>query len=1018
MLTVSNCNSIAASRSGAHSNNLPSGTLVPPEPVSPEPALPDPENSSEIELLVITALARIETDGEQGLLQVLADNPQHAQELQRHMALLHGLGLIEPETSNGERSPEHDASPEELGDFRLLARIGGGGMGVVYKAEQRSLGRTVALKLIRSDLLFFPGARERFRREVESVARLQHPAIVPVHATGEDNNVPWLAMELVHGASLDEVLKEVAGRDASRLRGSDLQQAIVAAMQRRGSHVEVVSSEAFEGTWVMACVRIARTIAQALQHAHERGVLHRDIKPSNIMLTPEGRALLLDFGLARTAGASQLTHAGNLVGTPAYMSPEQLRGDVDDVDVRTDVYALGVTLHELLTLRSPFAAATTEATRQLVMAGSTPQMRSLNASIPPDLEVVCQMARDLDLSRRYATATGFAQDLTNVLELRPIAAQAPSTFLIVRRWAQRRPATATVCVAAFLLCFVAPTIFYLQQRAANTRIADALGLVEIERDNAKAERDKARNALAVALRDRKRARQAVETMLTRVANESLLDVPRMQHVRRGLLASARTFYEQFLADSGLTPDLLADTVETTRMLAILDAELGNTETAAQEAEHAVALARQLYADGSTPPDERVHLAQTLMTLGAALQTHGDLQHAEQSLSEAMSIHRESLQKHGDDLELLMRLLSTHRSLSIIHTQLGHHDIARDAYQEMASMWEQALRLAIGTEHWADALEMTLGATCDETEFHLAHGTLEDAIATLKRCPPITAEQLAELDDSALMSLSRMAVKRSRIAAVQGDQELCKSHLRHALEILEPLLDSNPDSMSALRTKAMIHNDLAVALSIDGTGQAGRDEIGKAITQLQHLLELAPDMVEIRANLAASYINLGSSQQLDEDLEGALASFRAARPLIATALAAVPSRGEWQKYEYNLLWFTGQVLGQLGRHAEQVTTARELAAIRPLDGSTQRIAAGMLATAVALVAADESIPVEARNAQRDELTAACMKMLHQAADFGCRDFERVRDGRDFASVKHCSDFTAILTQLQANQTGAK
>ena len=166
MLTVSNCNSIAASRSGAHSNNLPSGTLVPPEPVSPEPALPDPENSSEIELLVITALARIETDGEQGLLQVLADNPQHAQELQRHMALLHGLGLIEPETSNGERSPEHDASPEELGDFRLLARIGGGGMGVVYKAEQRSLGRTVALKLIRSDLLFFPGARERFRREV------------------------------------------------------------------------------------------------------------------------------------------------------------------------------------------------------------------------------------------------------------------------------------------------------------------------------------------------------------------------------------------------------------------------------------------------------------------------------------------------------------------------------------------------------------------------------------------------------------------------------------------------------------------------------------------------------------------------------------------------------------------------------------------------------------------------------------------------------------------------------------
>jgi serine/threonine protein kinase/tetratricopeptide (TPR) repeat protein len=992
--------------------------LLPETTVSSDPIPSVPDNPSEIERLVAEVLARIETDGEQAVSDVLAEHPQHANALQRHLSMLSGLGLMEAGASNADRLVDPSESPEELGDFRLLSRIGGGGMGVVYKAQQRSLGRVVALKLMRSDHRFFPAARERFRREVESVARLQHPAIVPVFATGEDHNVPWLAMELIHGASLDDVLLEVAGRDVARLRGVDLQLAIVAAMRRRGGDAEATLSDAFEGSWSMACIRIARTMAQALHHAHERGVLHRDVKPSNIMLTPDGRALLLDFGLARTVGAAQLTHSGTMVGTPAYMSPEQLRGELADVDVRTDVYALGVTLYELLTLRSPFVGPTAEATRQLVMAGKAPPLRAANATVSPDLEIVCHMARDLDVGRRYATAAALAQDLTNLLELRPIAAQAPSTFLIMRRWAQRRPATATIVVATFLLCFVAPLVFVVQQRAANEEIADALAVAQTERDRASAERDKVRNALAVALRDRKRARQAVETMLKRVANESLLDVPRMQHVRRELLASARTFYEEFLADSGLTLDLLADTVETTRMLAILDAELGNTETAEQEALHAVELARQLYADHARPEDGRLQLARTLMTLGSAQQAHGDLVNSAQSFREAMDIHRTELQQHPDDLEWLMRLLATHRSLSVIHAQLGHYETAHDAYQEMAGIWEKVLHLAAGTEHLADALEMTLGATCDESEFYLAHGALEDAIAALERCPAVTVEQLAELDDTARMSLCRLEVNRSKIASAQGKQELRRSHLRDALQVINPLLDSNPDFMPALRMKAMIHNDLAVALSMDGVSQAGTEELVKAIDQLRRLLALAPEIVEIRANLGASYINLGSAQQLAEDFEDALASFQAAKPLLATALAAVPSRADWQDYEYKRLWFVGQVLGSLGRHAEQVAIAHELAALRPLDGTTQRVAAGFLATSASLVAADEAISSAERAERSEELVRTCMAMLQQAADCGCLDFERVRDGFDFASVNQNPDFAKVLQQLSANQAAAK
>lgn len=992
--------------------------LLPETTVSSDPIPSVPDNPSEIERLVAEVLARIETDGEQAVSQVLAEHPQHANALQRHLSMLRGLGLMEAGASNADRLVDPSESPEELGDFRLLSRIGGGGMGVVYKAQQRSLGRVVALKLMRSEHRFFPAARERFRREVESVARLQHPAIVPVFATGEDHNVPWLAMELIHGASLDEVLLEVAGRDVARLRGSDLQQAIVAAMRRRGGDAEATLSDAFEGSWSMACIRIARTMAQALHHAHERGVLHRDVKPSNIMLTPDGRALLLDFGLARTVGAAQLTHSGTMVGTPAYMSPEQLRGELADVDVRTDVYALGVTLSELLTLRSPFVGPTAEATRQLVMAGKAPPLRAANATVSPDLEIVCHMARDLDVGRRYATAAALAQDLTNLLELRPIAAQAPSTFLIMRRWAQRRPATATIVVATFLLCFVAPLVFFVQQRAANEEIADALAVAKIERDRASSERDKARNALAVALRDRKRARAAVETMLTRVANEGLLNVPRMQQVRRELLASARTFYEEFLADSGLTPDLLADTVETTRMLAILDAELGNTETAEQEALHAVELARQLYADDAMPEDGRLQLARTLMTLGSAQQSRGDLVLCQASFREAMDIHRDELSRHPDDPALWTRILVTQRSLSVVHAQLGNKEQAHDAYRELAGIWGQALSLAAGTEHLPYALEMTLGATCDEVAFYLTHGALEDAIAALERCPSVTAEQLSGLDDTACMSLCRLELNRSKIAAAQGMQEQRQSHLRQALQIVDPLLDANPDFLPALRMKALLHNDLAVALGLDGTSQAGTAELVKAISQLRRLLELAPEIVEMRANLAGSYINLGSVQQLAEDFEDAMASFEAAKPLLATARATVPSRVDWQEYEHKRLWYVGQVLGALGRHTEQVAVAHELAALRPQDGTTQRVAAGFLATSAALVAADDKLSEAARAERSEGLVRDCMNMLHRAAACGCCDFERVRDGFDFASVSQRPDFAKVLQQLSANQAAAK
>src|SRR5688572_7358094 len=233
--------------------------------------------------------------------------------------------------------------PERLGSFRLIERLGGGGMGVVYLAEEESLGRRVALKLIRPEQIYFPQAKERFRREVEAVAKLSHPGIVQVFSFAEEGGVPFFAMELVEGASLGDVLHRFAGRSATSLAAHDLADAVTAL-----SGVACSKAPIFEGSWTRAALEIARQVAVALAHAHERGVVHRDIKPSNVMITPDGRARLLDFGLATRAGASRLTKTGAQLGSLPYMPPELVDGRAEASGPATDVYSLGAALHECL----------------------------------------------------------------------------------------------------------------------------------------------------------------------------------------------------------------------------------------------------------------------------------------------------------------------------------------------------------------------------------------------------------------------------------------------------------------------------------------------------------------------------------------------------------------------------------------------------------------------------------------------------------------------------------------------
>ncbi len=522
--------------------------------------------------LVAACLEQLDDRGPAIVDEVCANAPELKEAVRRRIAALQRLGLAR---AGGD---PQEKFPEQLGEFRLLRCIGGGGMGVVYLAEQTSLGRKVALKLIRPEHLFFPNARERFRREVDAVSRLRHPAVVPIYTFGESAGVPYYAMEWVDGASLEEVLQTLRGRQPQDLSGADLRSALQACRDARAADqlphddepLREVPGSPFSATnWVEACFRLLLPVAHALEHAHRNGVIHRDIKPSNIMLTRDGRVLVLDFGLATTSGASRLTQSGAQLGSLPFMPPELVRGGTGSGDARGDFYSLGVTLYELLTLSRAFKDKDqdVERVREAILDGKFQPLRRLHPGLRWDAETVCLVAMERDPARRYADATAFATDLEAVLTLRPIAARRPGVMLRLRRLLQRHPALTVAGTAILLLATALPAVWGWQQKARND---DLLAL------NAK---------LATQVQ---RTRSAVTRFLDETGNVTLTNVPGAEPLRRQLVMQATALFEELFRESP-SSELRNDLAQASSRLAVRCRELGDDEAGTAAMERAMEL---------------------------------------------------------------------------------------------------------------------------------------------------------------------------------------------------------------------------------------------------------------------------------------------------------------------------------------------------------------------------------------------------------------------------------------------
>lgn len=377
-----------------------------------------------------------------------------------------------------------------IGDFEIIRELGRGGMGVVYEARQKSLKRRVALKVLSSGLGLSSKAILRFRREAEAAGKLHHTNIVPIYTTGEDKGVHYYAMELIDGPSLDAVIRDLkqettegteeSAADAdvpSWLQKTALYDASGPAPVQTDCPSSSSSSTITQGTKYFDHVAtMIAEVSDALDHAHEHGVIHRDIKPSNLLLAPDGRLSINDFGLARMLEQPGMTMTGEFVGSPLYMSPEQITAGRVTIDHRTDIYSLGATLYELITLQPPFPGRTRDQVLTQILHKVPRSPRQLNRKVPTDLDTICMKAIEKDPDRRYQSAAQLAKDLRAYVNRHAISARRVSPVGKTFRWIMLHPSQA--CLATLLLAaLIASLAIYRSTRARELKSAQEMHLM-------------------------------------------------------------------------------------------------------------------------------------------------------------------------------------------------------------------------------------------------------------------------------------------------------------------------------------------------------------------------------------------------------------------------------------------------------------------------------------------------------------------------------------------------------------
>jgi tetratricopeptide (TPR) repeat protein/predicted Ser/Thr protein kinase len=766
--------------------------------------------------------------------------------------------------------------PATVDDYRIVRLVGEGGMGAVFEAEQIKPRRTVALKVIKLGLAN-DAYRQRFEMEAQALALLHHPGIAQIYATGSTatpiGTLPYFAMEFIRGEHLGAYAKSHKLNTRQRLE-------------------------------------LMIKVCDAVNHAHQRGIIHRDLKPVNILVDEDGNPKILDFGVARVTNsdieATRQTDVGQLVGTLPYMSPEQVLADPVQLDTRSDIYALGVILYELLVERRPYATDKQnlhEAVRT-ILEQEAPMLSSVDRSLRGDVETIVQKALQKDKSRRYASAAAFAEDLRRHLNHEPILARPPSTTYQLQKFARRHKAL-VLGFAAFIIALVAGTIVSTaeairasraeesakagrslaeqrQQEAERARVLAEQRRRESEaatqseqtarRDEA-AQRQLAEQRAAEALRQTQRAEQnftmardAVDQYLTKVSDSKELKAKGLETLRLSLLETAKQFYQRFTTEKTGDPQL-------EREMGAALVRLGNLDITISHG-----------ADGERELQQAINLMETL------------------------------LKSRPNDGKLFHLLMTASDNLALYNQTKGEFAKAESGFRQSIDRQE-----AWNRTHAPTSEDLSMLANLYDnlgTTYALAFGrspTLDKALPPRLKALEIRKAILAARPDEA----SRVGVMKSdgnltQTYGVAKRPADARPYAEDAVKMAEELTRANPDDPSLQEALGTSYNNLGGVYALLEDLTASERAHRRAAEVRERLFREHPAVGDYGILFASSYVNLGELGERTGKPAESLALLQRAIEILRGELARDPNQ-VYGRYAFRFAqYWRAKDLTDLGR----------------------------------------------------------------------------------------------------------
>ena len=787
-------------------------------------------------------------------------------------------GLLEAELANLQT-----ASPRQLGDYRIIREIGRGGMGVVFEAEQESLGRHVALKLLPESAQFDARRKQRFLQEAQASAKLQHPNIVNVFGIGAHESTSYFVMQYIEGQPLNSVLQEISrarskGLDSTEnLVNADIG-TIVSEIQnssaisnatkvsdtpaKSGDHkadeeaidegsvhpsgfsselsseqTDVAQSGSLSSSTVttskpywMSIGRLGVQVASALEHAHANRILHRDIKPSNLMIDQTGDAWVTDFGLAKFFESTDLTRTGEVVGTLRYMSPEQLNGNADE---RSDIFGLGLTLYEMAALKPAYPASDRSELMKQVLDANPARLRSIDRQIPRDLETIIHKCIASEPRQRYQCAAELTGDLQRFLNGEPVQARQVNFLERSVKWCRRRPVVAALCGALAVSLVGGFAGVTWQWRQTENALTDA--------------RENLADAKTQTLRADKhfrQARESVDKFYTTISEQRLLREPGLQPLRRELMQEALVYYRNFAEDYADDESLRLETGKSMLRLVEIESQLGIDAGSLESCDESISIFASVAEDD--PDNEDAFIM----------------------LGKAYSLKSRVLRRR----DLVKSLELTHESI----------DALKNAVERFPDSAEAKLMLAVQYQMLGltyESLDRTTGRTDRSLENYNEAYLLRKELQL--RYPDLAKYSLAVAESCRDLGITHRRMRKNKEAIAYYDE---------AVEILEPVIEQHPDDHSARRTLGSITNSIGFfyanvnsELDLDRALELYR----LSEEQYQYLSSVDPLIIEYQDGLGRAASNIGSIYQQQNKLNEALAARQKSMNIRSRISAANP-----------------------------------------------------------------------------------------------------------------------------------